>query len=59
MSSVDSRIEKSARWLEEIEDDLIGVAWNRAIYREIGKIGDKNGDIPSSAFRPNLVVAKR
>jgi hypothetical protein len=47
---VDSRIEKWLRWLREAEDDLIGVAWNRAIYNGLGEIGDANPDIPPSPF---------
>jgi hypothetical protein len=50
MSSAESRVEKWTRWLEEIENDLIGVAWNRAMYRKLGEIGDKNPDIPESSF---------
>jgi hypothetical protein len=50
MAAVDSRIEKWLRWLGEAENDLIGVAWNRAIYRELGRIGDANPEIPPSAF---------
>jgi hypothetical protein len=37
-------------WLRESEEDLITVAWNRAIYRQLGEIGDANPNIPESAF---------
>jgi hypothetical protein len=50
MAAGDSRIEKWTRWLGDIENDLIGVAWNRAMYRELGEIGKQNPDIPESSF---------
>ncbi len=48
--SADAVIAKWDAWLRESEDDLITVAWNRAIYRQLGEIGEANPDIPESAF---------
>ncbi len=46
----DDRIEKWKRWLADIEDELIGIAWNRAIYRGVTRIANDHGELPPSAF---------
>jgi hypothetical protein len=49
-NSADAVVDEWDTWLHESEEDLITVAWNRAIYRTLGEIGDANPDIPESVF---------